>query len=233
MEFYIKLKDIYKELYSYEGELDMIHTLLETNKITEERKKFYNTIPLFGKTDRKSCFVKDFYYYYDKDNILSNIYYNYINKHIKPLFTETKLVIQKTPNLRVHIPNNSNIGKRETDVDDEIIGLHNDSEFGHPEEEINFVLAITDMFDSNSIYYEAVPNSNMNPKHYKNIKLNKYELWCGHLNKCNHYNKINKTNKTRISIDFRVIPFSKFKKSNALSATNNQKFSIGDYYIVI
>ena len=73
----------------------------------------------------------------------------------------------------------------------------------------------------------------MNPKNYKNIKLNKGELWYGHLNKCNHYNKINKTNKTRISIDFRIIPFSKFKKSNKFSVTNNKKFTIGDYYIVV
>lgn len=54
-----------------------------------------------------------------------------------------------------------------------------------------------------------------------------------YFNKCNHYNKINKTNKTRMSIDFRIIPFSKFKKSNKLSVTNNKKFTIGDYYIVV
>ena len=41
------------------------------------------------------------------------MYYSYIKKHIKPLFAETKIIVQKTPNLRVHIPNNSNIGRRE------------------------------------------------------------------------------------------------------------------------
>ena len=56
------------------------------------------------------------------------------------------------------------------------------------------------MFDSNSIYYKAVPNSNMNPKNYKNIKLNKGELWYGHLNKCNHYNKINKQIKQELAL---------------------------------
>ena len=73
--------------------------------------------------------------------------------------------------------------EEKSDPNNEIIGLHNDSEFGHPEEEINFVLALTDMFNTNSIYYEAKPNSNLNYDKYNNIKQ-KNELWYGNLNKC-------------------------------------------------
>ena len=233
MEFSNKLKEIYKELYSYDGELDMLHILLKTEKISKKNKNYYKTLPIFGKTDRNSCFVKDFYNYYDKDDTISNMYYSYIKKHIKPLFAETKIIVQKTPNLRVHIPNNSNIGRRKSDPNNEIIGLHNDSEFGHPEEEINLVLALTDMFNTNSIYYEAKPNSNLHYNKYNNIKLKENELWYGNLNKCNHYNRINKTNKTRISIDFRVITFREFKTTNKLSATSNKKFTIDDYYMLI
>ncbi len=233
MEFSNKLKEIYKERYSFNGELDMLHTLLNTEKVSINNKKYYETFPIFGKNDRNSCFVKDFYDYYDKDDEISKMYYSYIKNHIKPLFAVSEIIVQKTPNLRVHIPNNSNIGRRKSDPNNEIIGLHNDSEFGHPEEEINFVLALTDMFDTNSIYYESKPNSNLLYDKYNNIKLKKNELWYGNLNKCNHYNRINKTYKTRISIDFRVIPFKEFKTTNKLSATSNKKFTIGDYYIVI
>tara|TARA_B110001450_G_scaffold191639_1_gene179851 strand:- start:3121 stop:3822 length:702 start_codon:yes stop_codon:yes gene_type:complete len=233
MDICNKIKNIYKEIYGFDEDLDMLHKLLNTNKLDAVQKNFYKTIPIFGKTDRQSCFVKDFYTYYDNDKSLNNLYIKFINNKIKPLFKENKLIIQKTPNIRVHIPNNSNIGKRKTDPDNKIIGLHYDSEFGHPNEEINFILAITDMFDSNSIYYEPKQNSGLKYENYNNIQLKKEKIWYGDLNQCYHYNKINKTNKTRISIDFRIIPFSKFKETKKKSATSNKKFIIGDYYIVI
>ncbi len=67
------------------------------------------------------------------------------------MFNEDKLVVQKTPNIRFHLPNNSNIGKRDTDSKN-TIGLHYDYEFNHPKEEYNIILSITDMFDTNSLY---------------------------------------------------------------------------------
>ena len=65
------------------------------------------------------------------------------------------------------------------------------------------------------------------------LKLEKNNYWIGYLNQCKHYNKINDTKKTRISMDFRIIPYSKYKESNNLSATSKSKFIIGDYYIII
>ena len=106
--------------------------------------------------------------------------------------------------------------------------------FGHPEEEINFVYAITDMYDTNSIYYEPLPNSNIKLEKFNNLKLKHGEIWYGQLNKCLHYNKINRTNKTRISLDFRVIPYSNFKKNNKnKSIAFNKKFIVVDYYTII
>jgi len=233
MDILKQVKHIYKTKYGFENNLNMLHTILNSNQVSENDKMFYNTVPIFGKTDRKSCFVKDFYNYYDSSEVFNNLYIDYINKYIKPLFNETKLVVQKTPNLRVHIPNNSNIGKRNNDPNENIIGVHCDSEFGHPTSEINFILAITEMFDTNSIYFEPKPNSGIKYSEYNNIKLKPIELWYGNLNQCKHYNMINKTNKTRISLDFRVIPYSLFKPSNSSSATSNKKFTIGDYYIIV
>ena len=89
------------------------------------------------------------------------------------------------------------------------------------------------MFNPNSLYYEKYPNSNIEYNNYENLKLEKNNYWIGYLNQCKHYNKINDTKKTRISMDFRIIPYSKYKKSNNLSATSKSKFIIGDYYILI
>ena len=188
-----------------------------------------------GKTDRNSVFVKDFYNLYDTDYTFLLSYLSFIREYIKPIFSsETLLLIQKTPNIRFHLPGCSNIGKRDTDINDEIIGLHHDSEFGHPEEEINIIIPITDMFDTNSIYYEDTPNSNISVYNYSNLKINKDSFFVGNLNKCRHYNKINNTNKTRISLDFRIIPYTKFinKNENEISLTSKMKFDVGNYYML-
>jgi len=229
-----EIRYIYKSKYKFNDNLDQIHTLLNTNLISITDKEYHKTIPIFGKTCRNSVFVRDFFEYYDKDSTLNNAYIHFIKTKIKPFFKEDKLIVQKTPNLRIHLPNCTNIGKLTSDPNETIIGLHNDNMFGHPEEEINFVYAITDMYDTNSIYYESLPNSNIKVDKFNNLKLKKDEIWYGHLNKCLHYNKINKTNKTRMSLDFRVIPYSKFKKDNKnISIAFNKKFIVGDYYTII
>ncbi len=212
-----------------------IHLLLDTNKLNEKEKKFYDIpIQLFGKTDRKSIFVQYFYELFDKDYTILYEYLNFIKKYVKPLYpNEEYLVIQKTPNIRFHLPGYSNIGSRDTDKSKDFIGVHYDGEFGHPDTEINVILPITKMFDTNSIYYEPEPNSNLNYNEYNCLKLKENEFFTGYFNKCNHYNKINKTNVTRVSLDFRIIPYSKYKNNNTKSATSKTKFEIGQYYMII
>ena len=46
-----------------------------------------------------------------------------------------------------------------------------------------------------------------------------------------HGNKINTSNNTRISLDFRILPFEKYKPNkNKVSVANKKKFEIGEYY---
>lgn len=227
------IQDVYIEKYNYHNNLNEIHKLLDTTMIEQKHKDFYYNIPIFGINDRKSIFVKDFYNYYDNNLIIKKAYNKFIETHLKPLFNNEKLVVQKTPNIRFHLPFNSNIGRLETDPNENIIGLHCDSEFGHPSGELNIIISITDMYDTNSLYYEINPDSKKCYDNYENLQLKKNNVWIGNLNKCKHFNKINLTNKTRISIDFRVIPYSKYLECDNQSLTDNMKFKIGDYYILI
>jgi len=68
MNWYNIIKNIYVEKYNFNKELDELHTLLDTDKISIKDKEFYNDIPLFGATDRNSVFVQDFYNYYDTNS---------------------------------------------------------------------------------------------------------------------------------------------------------------------
>jgi len=226
----------YKTKYKSIKNFELIHELLETNDISDKDKLFYleNKIPIFGINDRNSFLIRDFYYFYDHNEEINNLYINFMKNIIQPLFpNENNLVIQKTPNIRFHLPNCSNIGKRDSDIYDEFIGVHTDSEAGHPNEEINLVIAINDMFDTNSIYYEKEPNMNIELEQFNNLKLKTNEYFIYNFNQCRHYNKINKTNQTRVSLDIRFIPYSKYISYNNNSLTSNKKFVIGDYYILV
>ena len=69
---------------------------------------------------------------------------------------------------KIIVPNNSNIGRRKSDQNNEIIGLHNDSEFGHPEEEINFVLNFLENLNQQAKSVQMSQNS---------IKRCKRNIW--------------------------------------------------------
>ena len=87
------------------------------------------------------------------------------------------------------------------------------------------------MFDTNSLYYEPFSNSNYPTDKYINLKLSTNEFFVEKLNSIYHFNKINKTGFTRISLDFRIIPYTKYMTN--LSYFTNTKFELGKYYIVL
>ena len=50
-------------------------------------------------------------------------------------------------------------------------------------------------------------------------------------NKCTHGNKKNDTDKTRISFDFRILPYEKYNENYLTgSVSTKKKFLIGEYY---
>ena len=87
------------------------------------------------------------------------------------------------------------------------------------------------MFCTNSIYYEPEIDSNINYNDYLNLILNTDTFFTEKFNKLKHYNKINTTNVTRISLDLRVIPYSKYMEYKDFFI--NTKFDIGKYYIAL
>ena len=170
--------------------------------------------------------------YYDSKHYdaFRNLYYSFIKNEIFKLFPEEEyLVLQKDPCLPVSNPNNTALGIKAGDTNDKI-GMHSDSDYNHPPEEINYILAITEMWESNSVYIESSYNSGIfNPIR---LKWNEYIQFYG--NKLRHYNMRNITGQSRVSLDFRVIPFSKYNANyNKSSIHGNRRFIIDDYYIKI
>lgn len=206
------IEDCYKQQFPQviNTSLETLHTLAESNTIDEESKDYLYSYQELGKNDRNSIFVRKFYEWVDREPTFNKVYEDFIQKEVFELFPdEQTLLVQATPNIRVGIPKTGAIGHSSKDPPN-IIGLHKDADFGHHPTEINIIVPITDMFDSNSMYYEPYPNSNIPVENYNNLKLNYNQLFVGYLNQMKHYNVSNQTGQTRVSMDMRVIPYSKY-----------------------
>jgi len=225
------IKQVYKEKYDFQNELHNLHYILNAPSFIETKEDMLK-LKVLGKNDRESIFYESYHTFIDTNKIFNDVYCQFINDYIKPMFSDGgSIVIQKTPNIRISFPNSTAIGKREQETGDDIIGLHKDADFGHHEDEINIVIPITNMFDTNSIYYEPVPYSNEPTDSYINLKLNTDEFFVGEFNKLLHYNRINTTGVTRISLDLRVIRYDDYMRN--IKSFENTKFELGKYYIII
>ena len=117
---------------------------------------------------------------------------------------------------------------------------HKDSDHlsNHPLGEKNFLIPITEMKNTNSIYIESKPDK----KDFKSIHLKSGDLFYFNANMCTHYNEPNNEEKLRISLDFRVMLYDdyiKYINSADLKKTNPRDLQrkreptlmlIGKYY---
>jgi len=187
-------------------DLEQIHT-----KYTEFTKKGV----IQFENDQQTPLHKKFYNSVLLTNFLE-LYRNFVREFIAPMFNESVIVYQTKPTFRVQLPNNVAIGQK-----------HCDSEYNHPEGEINFWIPLTKVFENNGIWLESEPGKG---DFHPIGNLNYGNIFRFYGNKCRHYNNINDTGSTRISFDFRVMPRSKYIPSEATTVKSGMKFIIGSYY---
>lgn len=148
---------------------------------------------------------------------LSEMFDNFVKNEITSVIDEP-FIYQKFPSFRIQVPGLKAVTKWHCDSD------HNHK---HPDGEINFIIAITDMFDNNTVWIESEPKL----KDFEPLNVNRGEYVQFNGNKCTHGNKDNDTGLTRISFDFRILPLRLYKPGeNNDSATKGNKFEVGGYY---
>lgn len=203
-----KFKDLVTNLFDHK--LDELH-LISNQKYdffsapgndseTEHHKKFY---------DRMREGWPEF----------MNCYKSFINNFIAPIIgAKDNIVYQRWPTFRVHLPGNVAVG-----------GWHRDSDYNHPPNEINFIVALTPMFESNTTIAEGTPGK----LDFRQFTLNPGQTVMFDGNRCMHGNLPNMTGKTRVSFDFRVMLQENYNESEAKkSLSKGKKFIVGDYYDV-
>lgn len=190
----------------FEIDLKHLHTLLETQ---------YSELFQVGK-DSSTIFHADYYKKYNSGwPEMEMLYEKFIADVVSPLFTEDFLY-QKAGTIRFSLPGNVAVGD-----------FHTDAEFHHPAGEINFIIPLTDSDKSSVIFVESEPGKN----DFEPIPMRIGQLIQFNGNTLRHGNAINVTGETRVSIDFRVLPISKYNPDDTKhSITQKTKFIEGEYY---
>jgi len=150
-------------------------------------------------------------------------YHSFIRRVVAPVMRTDTVIFQKWPNIRIMLPNNQAVVVYHRDSDE----LHQ-----HPDGELNFIVALTEMYDTNTIVVESLPFlGDFHP-----VKMSPGQALLFNGNKCRHGNEINLTGKTRVSFDFRVIPQEAYDVAigqNKRSAIIGTKFRVGGYYDIL
>ena len=204
-------KELIQDLYNVK-QLQKIHIHLK-DMLPKNELNFTN--------EASTLFHKKFYSKLNSDwEEFIKIYKKFIYEEVSKIVNKPFLY-QYLPSYRVHLPNYQAIHKWHFD---------SDKDHKHPEGEINFCVPITQMKDSNSIWIESSPGK----KDFKPMRLEYGNYMCFDGNKCTHGNKKNETENTRISFDFRILPFSKYNKNSSNNSVSTKKrFVIGEYYNLV
>lgn len=211
-------QDVMKKVLGYEGDLTQAHTLVGESTHWDQITFQNDTSTDFHKRYYKSLHYQD----------MINLYYRFLQEWLLPQLEEDEYIVQKEPSFRIHIPNNTALGKRGDEADKEQIGLHCDGDYNHPSAEMNYMITITGQSDTNSCYTESEPGKG----DFHPITIHYGEVFRFYGNKCRHFNKKNISQNTRISFDFRVIPASQYTEDDSSVAVHSgRKFTVGGYYI--
>ena len=164
-------------------------------------------------TDQRTVYHRHFY-----DNVQHTNWYSIYEKFVKlvvvPIVGEP-IYYQKIPTFRVHQPGNLAVA-----------AYHRDVDYSHSVHEMNFFLPLTKAFGNNTIWSET----EVDKEDYQPLEASYGETWYWSGATLMHGNKLNDTGKSRVSVDFRVIPQSKYVDEGKLSITNKTKMILGEYW---
>ena len=196
----------------YQTSLDELHTILN---------KEYN-IPDGVEGLGKDTSSQLHSIFYNKLNSgwdeIHELYEKFIEEVVALYLDKDIFLYQAFPTFRIHYVGNRAITTWHKDGDEN---------HKHPEGEINFWLPLTNTFGDNTLWVESKPDM----KDYHPIETTPGHMLVFDGNRCSHGNKINTTIKTRVSLDFRILPIRYYNPHYPhKTATKGWRYIIGEYY---
>ena len=108
---------------------------------------------------------------------------------------------------------------------------HCDADYFHQPHEINYWLPCTPTFGSNTLHVESAPGR----ADYRPMELQVGELlrFFGH--QCDHFSLPNESGVTRLSLDFRVVPRSRFRECypGSHKPDGSPRFGVNAFFAVL
>jgi perosamine synthetase len=181
--------------------------------------------------DVESAFHKIFYTEIKSNPRFKKLYCNFIRSIHQQFFPmEDYLIYQSFPSVRFQFINNITVPPH---CDSDSLGCH-------PLGEKNFIIPITEMTRSKTLFIESEPGK----KDFKGIDLKYGQLFYFNGNKCIHYNEKNVEDTIRISLDFRAITAKDYLAylNGNITSTNPRdpektrkptKILVGGYYQIV
>ena len=166
-------------------------------------------------------------FYKNKDKFVK-LYDKFVNQVVAKTYNENFLY-QTVPTFRVQACNSvSVIGVEHSENSKKIgiEGIHRDKDYNHSKEEINYYLPFVDTNKYNTIWAETEPDKGDYSPFL--LKYGEVKKWRG--SKLMHGNIVNVSKKSRVSVDFRIIPVSKYVEDGSKTLTNEIEFKIGNYW---
>jgi hypothetical protein len=165
--------------------------------------------------DQGTYFHREFYRLCTRD---SDFMCTYRSLLLAYLGDSEPFLYQAVPTFRVHLPDNKAVGGKS----------HRDADYRHPKKEINYLVPLTSMFDSNSMFKESTPGL----RDFGFVNLRPGDLLCWDGANCEHGNICNTTGVTRVSFDFRVIRPEDLTDEDQERSTvaHGLRFRLGEYY---
>mmetsp|Transcript_28161 Transcript_28161/g.91281 ORF Transcript_28161/g.91281 Transcript_28161/m.91281 type:complete len:286 (-) Transcript_28161:46-903(-) len=146
----------------------------------------------------------------------NDLLHRFVRDFISPRMGNETIIYQREPTLRVVFPSPFVPGKR-----------HTDSEYHHQPAEVNWWFPVScRVWGTNSLWVESEPGK----EDFHSLDLKYGEVCRFYGNQCVHYCEPNSTEYTRVSIDLRAIPLSKFDPLYS-HRSDRVSFRLGGYYL--
>ena len=173
--------------------------------------------------DQSTRWHKVYYDSFRRDATFQDLYESFLKGIIKPRYNGEQIVYQKVPTFRVHLAGNLAVGEYHKDK------FYREKEWAELVNEMNYYLPFTNTNENNTIWAESEEDKrDFSPML---LKYGECMEWDG--SNLMHGNKVNDSDKTRVSVDFRVMPESTYVDSNHTTINTSVPFSIGGYYEIL
>ena len=205
-----KSYDILK--YQFKQELEKIFNTKNLDQIHNEQECDFGILTF--ENDQRTKFHKIFYDQIRESHFLT-IYNSFVKEVILPQF-EQDILYQKIPTFRIQVPNNISVAE-----------FHKDKTYSHSPHEVNIFLPITSAKDTYTIWVESVED--LGDYEPMESDYGEYYLWDGA--NLTHGNKTNTYDLTRISVDFRILPYKNYSEDDIKeTVTTKTKLKLGSYF---